>query len=329
MDRKQIAREIVEKEFRRNKGKNKNTDYSSGEEEVDSRRKKRPLITPSQIKTKDSKLSAADSKYRDRAQERREGRFKKDDKVDAFDWNEDRNGEPISVPKKEKEDPVHSECIDSQFETREQAQEYLQSNPASSTVLGRAIIRFWQTRWQKVNPKSPLKLSSSVYTMTTATHPPLQIMPSEKTYPLITNKGLRPLLPDDLLQRINRACSSTKERGRIMANGNATSNEGPSTNPSSDEDDIFGDLGQYDEQDDIDQDASVLTRKGEKIILFEQEELEIAPAVEVTVQPQSQRLEGFLPAIAEIDYHEDESSGDEKKHKKKKRKRQRSGSDSA
>ena len=325
MDTKQKAREIVEKEFRRNKRKNKNADYSTDEEgEEANARRKRPLITPSQVKSKDDKVS--DSRYRDRAQERREGTFKQNDEEGVFDWKEDRNTErkkPISVPLQE--DVM--ECTEGRFETREQAQEFLQSNPTSSTVLGRAMIRFWLTRWHKVNPNAPPKLSSSVYTMTTATHPPLQIMPTEKTYPSSTTKSSRPLLPDELLHQIKSACTHTKER-RQTANARATSSEEPIKKHANEDedDDIFGDLGQYDEQEDIDEIAP--TRKGEKVILFEPEESEVALALILPVKAQSQRLEGFSPAMAEIDYPDDGSSGDEKKQKKKKRKKQRSGSDS-
>lgn len=329
MDSKQKARQIVEKEFRRQKRKNKNADYSSDEEVGADTRRKRPLITPSQVRTEDNKVSTGDSKYRDRAQERREGTTQKDDEEDAFDWKEDRrNKESTSVLLKE--DPA--ECAASRFETKEQAQEYLQRNPIPSTVLGKAIIRFWQTRWQKVNPNAPPKLSSSVYIMTTATYPPLQIMPSEKTYPLTSNRGSRPSIPDDLLQQINRACSNAKERCQTVKALTNTSEE-PSKNYANedddDDDDIFGDLGQYDEQQDEDQlDTRIPTRKGEKVTLFEPEEPEVAPVVIQPEHAQSQRLERFSPAIAEMDYPDDQSSGDEKTHKKKKRKKQRVGSES-
>lgn len=320
MDSKQIARQIVEKEFLRNKRKKKkkNADDSSSSDEEDNRRK-RPLITPSQVKVKD--VPAVDSKYRDRAQERREGTVLKEE--DVFDVDSDAE-ESISAPRSEQENPGECSAV-SRFETTEQAQEYLQNNPSCSTTLGRAIISFWQSRWQKVNPRSAL--SSAVYTMTTATHPPCWIIPSEKTYPLKTSKDSGPFLSDDLLQRIHRACSKT--------NGQATNviampKEGNSKEDANDNDeDIFGDLGEYDEQEDTEQDAERTIRKGEKVVLFQEEVVTtVEPAV--VVQPQSRRLEGFSPPMAEMDYAEDDSSGDEKmKQKKKKRKRQRNGSDSA
>jgi hypothetical protein len=326
MDSKQRAREIVEKEFSRNKRKNKHADDSSEDEVVGNQRRKRPLITPSQVKSKDQNVPVADSKYRDRAKERREGTLKRDDEDDIFDSKQERKKESIAVPliEIEKENPV--DCTTGRFGTKEEAQEYLQSNPPVTTVLGRSVVNFWQTRWQKVNPKTPLKLSSSVYTMTTETYSSLLIMPSEQTYPSATNSASRPLLPGDLLQQIHRTSNKAKDRLQTANEKEPSQNKATDVD---DDEDIFDDLGHYDDKEDLEQDADAPTRKGEKVILFQPEEPEeVAPVITFPVRRGSQGLEHFSPAPAEVDYPEDESSEDEKKSKKKRRKKRRSGSDS-
>ncbi|GAX10485.1 hypothetical protein FisN_21Lh186 [Fistulifera solaris] len=327
MDSKQRAREIVEREFRRSKRKNKNADDSSDDDERGSQRRKRPLLTPTQVKTKDQNAPVADSQYRDRAQERREGKSKRDDEDGIFDWKQDRNKESISVAPIEKEYPV--ENTTGRFQTKEEAQEYLQSNPSVSTVLGRAIVRFWQSRWQKVNLNAPLKLSSSVYTMTTETYPSLLIMPSEKTYPSTTNNSMRPLLPDDLLQQIHRACSKEKDCPQTTNGKEPLQKKAIVADDDDDEEDIFDNLGDDDDKEDSEQDTDAPTRKGEKVVLFQPEEPEeVAPAITFPVRRRNQGLERFSSAPSEVDYPEDESSEDEKSSKKKRRKKGRSGSDS-
>ncbi|GAX16741.1 hypothetical protein FisN_21Hh186 [Fistulifera solaris] len=327
MDSKKRAREIVEKEFRRNKRKNQHADDSSEDDERGSQRRKRPLITPTQVKIKDQNAPVAESQYRDRAKERREGKLKRDDEDDIFDWKQERRKEPISVPSIEKEEPV--EIITGRFQTREEAQEYLQSNPSVSTVLGRAIVRFWLTRWQKMNPNAPPKISSSVYTMTKETYPSLLVMPSEKSYPSTTNRSaMRPLLPEDLLQQIRRACKKEKERPQTTNEKAAVQNTATDAEEDDDED-IFDNLGDYDDNDESEQDADAPTRKGEKVVLFQPyEPEEVAPVITFPVRRQNRSSEHFSSAPSEVDYHEDESSEDEKKSKKKRRKKQRSGSDS-